>query len=81
MFEIGSVFVFVQCKCVWSLQFVHIIHFEFMPTDFSQIEQIGALRFVVSILLFCLSFVGVNPELVIDIGPGFILISPHSNIQ
>ena len=47
-----------------------------MRTVFSQTEQSGILRFVVAFLLFCLSFVGVNPELVVDVGPGSLLISP-----
>ena len=35
---------------------MHIIRFEFMGTVFSQIEQIGALRFVDAflLLLYCL---------------------------
>ena len=81
VFDIVSIFVFVQCKCVRSLQYVHIIRFEFMRTVFSQIEQIGALRFVAAFLLFCLLFVGVNAELVVDVGPGFVSISPPSNIR
>ena len=82
VFEIVSVSVFVRCKkYVRSLQNVHIIRFEFMRTVFSQIEQIGALRFVAAFLLFCLLFVGVNPELVVDVGPGFVSISPPSNIR
>ena len=69
MFEIVCIFVFVQCKCVRSLQYVHIIRFEFMRSVFSQIEQIGALQFVAAFLLFCLLFVGVNTELVVNVGP------------
>ena len=42
VFEIA--FVFVQCKCVRSLQYVHIIRFEFVRTVFSQSEQTGALQ-------------------------------------
>ena len=60
---------------------MHISRFEFMRTVFSQSEQIGALRFVVAFLLFCLSFVVVNPELVVDAGPGLVSISPPSNIR
>ena len=45
--KIVSDFVFVQCKCVRSFQYVHIIRFNFMHTVFSHTEQIGALRFVV----------------------------------
>ena len=52
-----------------------------MRTVFSQAEQIGALRFVVAFLLLCLSFVGGNPEVVADVGPGFVLIPPPSNIR
>ena len=55
--------------------------FEFICTAFSQTEQSGALCFVVGFLVFYLSFVGVGPELVVDVGPGFVLISPSSNIQ
>ena len=59
---------------------MHIIRFEFMRTVFSHTEQIGALRFVVAFLLFCLLFVGVDPELVVDVGPGFVSIYPPSII-
>ena len=76
-----SDFVFVQCECVRSLQYVHIIRFEFMRTVFSYAEQVGALRFVVAFLLFYLSFVGGNPEVVVDVGPGFVSIPPPSNIR
>ena len=60
---------------------MRIIRFEFMRTVFSHTEQIGALRFNVAFLLFCLLFVGVNHELVIDVGPGFVSISPPSNTR
>ena len=53
---------------------MHIIRFEFMRSVFSQIEQIGALRFVAAFLMFCLFFVGVNTDLVVNVGPGFVLI-------
>ena len=43
-------------------------------------EQIGALRFVVAFLLFCLSSIGVDPELAIDVGPEFVLTSLPSNV-
>ena len=79
MSEIVGDFVFVQCKYVVRLRYVHIIHFEFMRTVFSHTEQIGALCFVVAFLLFCLLLVGVDPELVVDVGPGFVSIS-SSNI-
>ena len=58
---------------------MHVIRFEFMRTVFSHAEQIGALRLVVACLLFCLSFIGVDPELVIDIDSEFVLISLPSN--
>ena len=64
------------------LQYVYVSRFdEFIHTVFSQTEQIGALLFVVAFLLFCLSFVGVDPELVVDVSPGFVSISPPSNIR
>ena len=62
MFEIVSDFVFVQCKCIRNLQYVHIIRFEFMQTVFSHTEQIGTLHFFFAFLPFCLSFEGVDPE-------------------
>ena len=48
---------------------------------FSHTEQIGALRFVVALLLFCLLFVDVDPKLIVDVGPEFISIFPPSNIR
>ena len=60
---------------------MHIIRFEFIRKVFSQIEQIGALRFVAAFLLLCLLFVGVNPKLVVDVGPGFVSLSSPSNID
>ena len=57
---------------------MHIIRFEFMRTVFSQTEQIGALSLFADFLLFCLLFVGVNSDLVADVGPGFGSISPSS---
>ena len=53
---------------------MRIIRFEFMRTVFLQIEQMAALRFVAAFLLFCLLFVGVNTELVVNVGPGFVSI-------
>ena len=59
---------------------MHIIHFEFMRTVFSHTEPIGDLRFaVVAFLLFCSSFVGVDPKLVVDADPRFVSISHPSN--
>ena len=50
-----------------------------MRTVFSRTEQIRALGFVVACLLFCLSFVGVDPDVAADVGPGFVSISPAKN--
>ena len=52
-----------------------------MRTIFSHTEKIGALRFVVAFLMFCLAFVGVDPELTVDVDPGFASVSPPSNIR
>ena len=61
---------------------MHIIRFDFMETVFSHAEQIGVLRFVVArFYCFCLSFFGVDPELVVHVNPGFASISPPGNIH
>ena len=47
-------------------------------------HTLNKLEPYVSLLLFyCfgLSFVGGNPEVVVDVGPGFVSIPPPSNIR
>ena len=60
---------------------MHINGFEFIHTVFLQTERIGALRFAVAFLMFCLLFVGVDPEFVVDAGPGFVSLSPPNTIR
>ena len=81
MSEIVFALVFVECECIMILQFVHTISFALTLTVFSHNEQIAILRFIVGFLLFCLLGVGVDLELVVDFRPGFVSISPFSNVH
>ena len=47
--------------------------------SFDILDKLGA--YVSLLIFYCLSFVGVHPELVADVGPECVSISPPSNTR